>query len=846
MDFSRIVSGGGRVIGPLLRHAALREACLLALVAVGGATIGYRYIEVFQRTGSGSFLQEKFGPAVGLACRRGFVNPGPSQALDAFLARRSDSLSCGELPPQAADVPATYEQRFIRYLLMAVAFDWKWFGVSWSRLGPLFALMFATTLCAAYGLFRFAGGPLVAFAGVVPLAVSVHHLGMLPELRDYAKAPFILLQMLIIALLAIPSSSPKRLLLLSSAFGLVLGIGLGFRPDLLIGVPPFLAVCLLGIPGKWRERMRLKIACIAVAGVTAVISAWPIVQTYGSEGATAHVAVLGFASGFDQSLGLTRPAYDTGALYLDEYAAALIGARSLARTGHAVPLLGPGYGDAASALATDIVRHWPADVAARGLASSLAMLDLPFSVGRFSAPIPNGLEGSFARGFYRAQANVLLRLSGVGLLVAIAAVMIIGASNLRAGVLLVLVLLYYCAYPAVQFQTRHFFHLEFVSWWALLFVLTVVCRLLWRALAERVLPVVDARSVARSIVPLVTIAVVTAFPLWVLRLYQQRHVLALLDAYVAAPRTLKSVSKARRADDTLMAIDDLWRGTAPEEVAVRYIAVELGGAACAAENLPLTAVYDARTYRDDFSTVTRIPIGTGSTTLRFMPVFHYQNLSRFVGLSVPARFDPCVKSVSVVDDVRRIPIPVEFTRTPGDRSHRWYQQLPDWEQAVGDFPLVYSRPAGLVARSDAGPHVPALSPDRMSPGVSPRPTGTGWDGAVVAGEPDMPFLHFPSRAVGSGDVLQATGMLHRGGVRIGVLQNDLWFDSQMVDTPGPFIVLIRAPKAGEFGALVSDASTREWRAEPSSLLRSVVRLVAPRLLVDDFELHDLKWIPAER
>src|SRR5207247_11409528 len=126
---------------------------------------------------------------------------------------------------------------------------------------------------------------------------------------------FMLLLILVIARMAIPPLDRRRCLLFAAIFGAVLGIGLGFRNDLLIHVPPFAAVVLLLLPGSWRATLRLRAACFAVALVTFVASAWPVLAAYRSGSNTGHAAVLGLATTFDRSLGLTRPAYDFGSPY---------------------------------------------------------------------------------------------------------------------------------------------------------------------------------------------------------------------------------------------------------------------------------------------------------------------------------------------------------------------------------------------------------------------------------------------------------------------------------------------------------------------------------------------------
>ena len=216
------------------------DAVLLLVIFLGGEQIGSRYVDTFQQSAHGDFYQSEFAPAVLSACGRAFgVNATPVPALNAFLSLRADGFSCDQLPRNLKTELPEYFQTHHRYLLVAAAWTWKVTGVSWRRLSPLFGIFFAITLCAAYGLFRIVGGPIVGLLGVLPLAVSAHHLAYLPHLRDYAKAPLVLLPLLMAAQLTLPPLRPRRSLLIAIAFGLSVGIGFGFRNDLLISLPPF-------------------------------------------------------------------------------------------------------------------------------------------------------------------------------------------------------------------------------------------------------------------------------------------------------------------------------------------------------------------------------------------------------------------------------------------------------------------------------------------------------------------------------------------------------------------------------------------------------------------------------
>src|SRR5438067_886909 len=143
----------------------LWDIIVIAVIAGAGFLIGSRYVAAFMRTTKPEFGQPEFSAAVMLTCGRGFAEPAiHSPALLDFLAGRTDTFSCGQLTPQMTPHGVNLTQRLYRYLMIAVAWQWKWTGISWSGLPPLFGICFAVTLCAAYGLFRLAVNPIVAAA----------------------------------------------------------------------------------------------------------------------------------------------------------------------------------------------------------------------------------------------------------------------------------------------------------------------------------------------------------------------------------------------------------------------------------------------------------------------------------------------------------------------------------------------------------------------------------------------------------------------------------------------------------------------------------------------------------
>ncbi|HVZ23107.1 MAG TPA: hypothetical protein VG871_18670 [Vicinamibacterales bacterium] len=814
----------------------------MLLVFVAGAVLGGRYMAAYQEPAP---EDQEFAPAVTSACGRGFVNPTAAiPALQAFLHRQTPSFDCARLPAELSPAPLDLPQRLYRYLMDAVALQWRWSGVSWRSLAPLFGVLFGLTLCVLYGLFRIAGGPLAGVIGVVALGVSAHHLAYLPQLRDYAKAPFILCLILIAAHLAMPPFNRTRSLALSALFGLVLGVGLGFRNDLLINVPPFLGVVLLLTPVRWRDELQLKGACIGVAAAVFVAAAWPILMAYGVGSNTGHVAVLGLTSAFDEPLGVTRPIYDLGSHYLDGYAAVVIATHDYLKTGRFVEYLSPSYDAAALRLIGDVVRHWPGDIVTRGLSSVLEVLVFPFTVGQWTHAVPPGVSSAWAQHVYDWQGSVLRHFAGLGPVCAALAILVVGSRSVRAGLGLLLAVLYYCGYPAVQFDIRHFFHLEFVAWWALIFVVALAGRSAWQLVSERRWPRIPAAALKNALVTAAAAALVVLLPTAVLRAYQQRHVTSLFERYLDLHRTPLAIRRSITPAGTFVAVDGVWNDRRPgQPVSVGYLVAAFGAEGCSAADVPLTVKYDAKASDNDYSYLSRVAITPDGETLKFVPVYATE-ASRFAGFVMPSGYERCLKSVARIDDPGQVPVVLDLTLAPRWRTSTLYQRLSHWESdADAGTTTLRVVPGDLVEALDSRV-IAAPQADRIAPGIAVNSTTHSWFTPEPLRVPESHrlWLQFPAQPLDGGSVLRVRGVLRRGGLRIGTTQNDRVIDSRAVTSPGAFTVLVGVPSAGAYGVRITDESAPEWRREPASLLRAGAAALAPSLLADEFELHDVAWI----
>jgi hypothetical protein len=477
------------------------------------------------------FYQSYFEPAVMIACGKGFVVAQPQvPAMSAFLAQSVDRFSCDAIPADAELGKEGLYQGAWRYLLVAVGVAWRVLGVSWSGMGPFFGLMFAATIVAAYAIFRLGTGPLVATLWSLVLSVSKLHLAYLPVLRDYAKAPFDLVLIFLLGLVVTRRPTWRGVLLLAVTYGVVLGFGYGFRTDFLANIPPFFVALFGFVQGGPGKNLRLKAAAAALCMAAFLGTAWPIISSvYGSGGCQWHAALLGFSTEFSGPLGVDAPPYQLSRRYSDNFAyvtSTSYAARRQPGIGH-IEYCHPEYDRATGAYLMDLASRFPADMIVRAYASVRRIVELPFSWSRTGDPEP--LSGDDERPEPGGQ-------HGIGLALVVAAIGLASAASVRIGLFLLLFLLYFAGYPAIQFNARHYFHLEFITWWAAGFLVQFVIsevRLLIRG-RER-LPGTMA-SVRRAALLLAVSAAVLTLALTTARVYQQRAARTLLRSYIAAPR----------------------------------------------------------------------------------------------------------------------------------------------------------------------------------------------------------------------------------------------------------------------------------------------------------------------
>src|SRR5207253_10478225 len=119
----------------------------------------------------------------------------------------------------------------------------------------------------------------------------------------------------------------RRTLRLACVAGLLTGVGVGFRNDLLVAVPAFVAVFALFLPLGIRERLGLRAAAICVYLGAVLLAMLPMssIYTTGGGNSTQHLVLLGLSQEFTDGLGIDNShLYDWGAEYRDELAQVVI------------------------------------------------------------------------------------------------------------------------------------------------------------------------------------------------------------------------------------------------------------------------------------------------------------------------------------------------------------------------------------------------------------------------------------------------------------------------------------------------------------------------------------------
>jgi len=482
-----------------------------------------------------------------IATGRGFVVPseGDSAAaqypgapeLSRFLRQESTRLSPEQIPE---DLPTCipfidWEYRH-RYLLYTVGLLWRVFGISWHVITGLRIALFGIMIGVLYGLMRLGMGRFWSGTLTFLLAFNLNILMNCHNLRDFSKGPFILAAILIMGYLIKHPVKRRAFFALSFLLGLVLGFGVGFRADILVClVPALLALLFCRRHGGWAgigER---------VAGIVMLLAAFfapasRVMGVYSGGGLLAHDILMGFATKNDDVLGLNRASYEKIYVNTDLFVTSMaIGFQERLLSSEATS----DFRFDERPLLIRLVRAFKGDLITRGYASV-------WYVVRGGSP-------SLAKGVFMAVC-------------AAAVLLMIAYRDLRLGWMTLFLFFYFGGYLSLQAETRHAFHLLFVPYWILGFLLNrlfsrhgegVIIALalkgaLFKAFNPRQWNVASVKLLSKFVLP---VAILLVAPLYAARALQSNRINTMVESYAAAelvpvpvtPRPVKDWTLFERA-----------------------------------------------------------------------------------------------------------------------------------------------------------------------------------------------------------------------------------------------------------------------------------------------------------
>ncbi|MBF0624694.1 MAG: hypothetical protein HQL82_07785 [Magnetococcales bacterium] len=443
-----------------LRWRLLEAAAVLLLLA--GAWLAA--MEYLQHNGrQHDFIQKEFAPAVMVACGRGYINVDRFQVpeLEGFLRkginRTVERFDCSALPADLGAIQQPlnyYNHGTFQYLWRGVGWAWSVVGISWEALYSVQAGFHGLTVLLAYGLFRLGSGPLWSLAGGLFMAFSSQILWGVKSVRDYPKGVFFLALWLIMGWLVKRRHGAAALLILALLGGVLVGIGLGVRKEILVAVPAFIGVLLLF--GDSAAGWRLRALAVALFLGAMLASGWPLFELMSRGGTQGNVAVVGQTTNYNRILGLDNPLYEIAREPCDYNGISQIRHHAQRTRGEILKRpdqhgFEPEFYRASARFMEELMREFPADMWMRGLGA----------VDRLSD-----------KGIVK-QGGVLVLLAAIGVTAWI---------SLRQGLFLGLFALLFYAYTFLQFHQRHYFHVLVIPLWVTLMLANALIRgaLSWR------------------------------------------------------------------------------------------------------------------------------------------------------------------------------------------------------------------------------------------------------------------------------------------------------------------------------------------------------------------------------
>lgn len=643
-------------MGSVIRRPWMPDVLLALALALLAGTVGYREMAV-------KYHCQNCIPDLLYPCFKtlGFT-PRPVDLEQipeyrAFWAEKLTTIPCEAVAHLPLVELGTYFEAQ-RYLHAAQSALLLLTGPRFEGIWLFLAGMYAVTALAAFGLFRLGMGRAVAAAMTVALIYAPFHIHNLITPADYAKAPFAVLTLFCVGVIVKGGLTRRALAVWSLLAGVSAGIGVGFKPDLMVtAVLAAASLVLFSAPlvddGRWRRSL-----AVALFAVGVVAAGAPVLKShlFSPVGSLLPVQVLGgMARGHDDTHAAPSP-YNYGVdwddswvtFQINSYDQRVRGAEKFAN------FLDPQLTKAATALVVALDSTFPADRVLRVFGAVLRVLGL----------VPFGLL---------ATAIVLAALF---------------ARNLRWALFVSFVLLTFVGYVSLIFQSRHYFHLLAVPLWMVGFVIHhggAAAGQWWRsrqAVATLVTPNVRGVGALAAGLTMLVVMLIAA------RAYQQSRVVRLIESYNQEPNFAPVKAERRTVVNPPTVVHPL----APDGTQQWAIDLHSDRPTEGPDALALASTYlvvDVECLKPVDTEITRAfespsywrhgyPVGcsTGTRNWRlFLPVYESGPRWRFSAIEWPADGAVNVRSVRRIADPRTTPLMIVLVLPENWRELPFYHQL---------------------------------------------------------------------------------------------------------------------------------------------------------------------------
>ncbi len=479
-----------------------------------------------------------FNPAIMLASGKGFVDVDPDKVpgMRAFLNGEAPSFSPESIPVDTEFRKPDKLVAYRRYIIYFVAGVWRVFGITWGAMKLPMTMLYAASCGAAYALFRLGMGRGLSVVATLAFAASPAMIMQVSWIRDFSKAPFILAALALIGYCVKYRVDARALRRIALALGVVIGIGIGFRQDVVLSAVPALAMLLIGARGTQPLGIRSRLSASLIFLVALAISGGPILVDLARAGSgeSTHQMVMGLSTPCNRDMGVVPASYELVNSQHDYFVFATINAYARRTLDGAalLPQVSPDLLLAARWMLLEI-SQWPVPGDVQAFAAACGVVGASFlweeaertvtlqptaahhwmyymndafvrtgrkfllaavrtfpadTITRAYACVARSLgepRASYAwfdsrlaaysermESILKAAAPVTRFLERFKWLFAAATLLLIAGYDLRTAWVCLLLLLYFGGYTVMQYAPRHAFYLTFIPLWMVGFLLT--------------------------------------------------------------------------------------------------------------------------------------------------------------------------------------------------------------------------------------------------------------------------------------------------------------------------------------------------------------------------------------